>query len=117
MGKSVFLEMSGKIVLISAVWIFATIPTFNTLWTPNSFRHFQQILEQKHKTILKNVDMKEPLIQELKVEDPSPGTYIKNNGRFKLYGSWFGKKNLEFVLSNLRSNPSIKDEAVVSILK
>ena len=65
--------MPGKIGLIFAIWLFSTIPSFSTLWTPNSFRHFQKLVEEEQKNIpeLMNMDMEEPLIQELKIKKPS----------------------------------------------
>ena len=65
--------MSGKIGLIFSIWLFSTIPSFNTLWTPNSFRHFQKLVEEGQKNMPEsmNMDMEEPLIQELKIKKPS----------------------------------------------
>ena len=65
--------MPGKIVLIFALLLFSTIPSFNTLWTPNSFRHFQKLVEEEPKNMPEsmNMDMEEPLVQELKINKPA----------------------------------------------
>ena len=84
--------MSGKILLIFAICIFSTMPTINTIgierqrrFNPriltSSFWHFRHLYGHKRKTIFgydkeNSMDMKEPLIRELKLEKTpvlSPG--------------------------------------------
>ena len=65
--------MPGKIGLIFAIWLLSTIPSFSTLWTPNSFRHFQKLVEEEQRNMPESMsmNMEEPLIQELKIKKPS----------------------------------------------
>ena len=63
--------MLGKIGLIFAIWLFSTIPSFNTLWAPISFRLFQELEEDEQKNMPESMNMEEPLIQELKIKKPS----------------------------------------------
>ena len=82
--------MLGKILLILALFIFSTINTtwikgqrsFNPRILTSSFWHFRHLYGHKRKTISghdkeNSMDMKEPLIRELKLEKTpvlSPGT-------------------------------------------
>ena len=76
--------MLRKILLILALFIFSTITTINTTWIKgqrsfnpriltSSFWHFRHLYGHKRKTISgydkeNSMDMKEPLIRELKLE-------------------------------------------------
>ena len=58
--------MSGKIGLIFAIWLFSTIPSFNTLWAPISFRLFEELGEEEQKNMPESMNM-----EELKINKPS----------------------------------------------